>query len=198
MARRYTKHGLVKLEGDIKRRTRRGRSLVDRRTKAGKDAMKLREDLIREQGGLDELSRAQLLIIELLTRDVYLLNEQDVRIFRTLKESPQAQSSPKVLATMYGYRKPIAESLRDNVKILGLKIPPPKIKTLDEVLAGICDDCWRDRESIYLARKAKEAAADKKPLSAAQRAALSQARATRAAKLLKHLPATATFRVRWT
>jgi hypothetical protein len=53
------------------------------------------------------------LIIELLTRDCYLLNEQDVRIFRTLKESPQAQSSPKVVATMYGYRRPIAESVRE-------------------------------------------------------------------------------------
>ncbi len=111
MARRYTKHGLAKLEGTIKRRTRRGRSLVDRRTKAGKDAMKLRDDFIRDQGGLDKLSTAQLLIIELLTRDCYLLNEQDV--FRTLKESPQAQSSPKVVATMYGYRRPIAESVRE-------------------------------------------------------------------------------------
>jgi hypothetical protein len=28
---------------------------------------------------------------------------------------------------------------------------------------GICDDCWRDRETIYLERKAREAAQGKNP-----------------------------------
>jgi predicted amidophosphoribosyltransferase len=37
---------------------------------------------------------------------------------------------------------------------------------------GICDDCWRNREAIYVARKAKEAATEKKPLSAARKTAL--------------------------
>ena len=27
----------------------------------------------------------------------------------------------------------------------------------------ICDSCWKDRERIYLARKAREAAAEKNP-----------------------------------
>jgi hypothetical protein len=52
----------------------------------------------------------------------------------------------------------------------------------------ICDLCWADRENIYLARKAKEAVEDKKPLSEAREAALTKARQIRAAKLLKELP----------
>ena len=135
MARHYTKHGLTTLEGAIKRRLRRGRSLVDRRTRAGRDAMTVRADLIDQNGGLDELSTAQLLLIESITRNYYLLNEQDVRIFRMLKESPQAQGGPKILATLYGYRAPIDRDLRDALKTLGLKKAPPRIKTLDEVLA---------------------------------------------------------------
>jgi hypothetical protein len=54
-----------------------------------------------------------------------------------------------------------------------------------------CDACWRDRERIYFERKAREAAAEKRPVSEATRAALDQARARKADKLLKHLPATA-------
>jgi hypothetical protein len=46
----------------------------------------------------------------------------------------------------------------------------------------ICDLCWSDRESIYLARKAREAAAEKKPLSEARKAALEKLTATRRAK----------------
>jgi hypothetical protein len=56
----------------------------------------------------------------------------------------------------------------------------------------ICDLCWKDRERIYLARKGMEAA-EKKPITPARRAALEQARTTRRAKLLKHLPATELF-----
>jgi predicted amidophosphoribosyltransferase len=52
----------------------------------------------------------------------------------------------------------------------------------------ICDLCWADRENIYLARKAKEAAEDKKPLSEPRETALAKARRIRAAKLLKELP----------
>jgi len=41
-----------------------------------------------------------------------------------------------------------------------------------ENMTGICDDCWRDRERIYVERKAKEAAAG---LSPPRRAAIEKA-----------------------
>jgi len=52
-------------------------------------------------------------------------------------------------------------------------------------ISRICDLCWADRDAIYQARKVREAAAEKKPRTAKQEAALDKARA---AKLLKQLP----------
>ena len=52
-------------------------------------------------------------------------------------------------------------------------------------ISRICDFCWSNREAIYQARKAREAAAEAKPMSEKQRAALDKARM---AKLLKQLP----------
>ena len=49
-------------------------------------------------------------------------------------------------------------------------------------LSGICDLCWADRDRIFAERKAREAAAEKKPLTAVQEQSLIKARA---AKLLK-------------
>jgi len=54
-------------------------------------------------------------------------------------------------------------------------------------ISRICDSCWADREAIYHARKAREAAAEKNPRTAKQQAALDKARR---AKLLKELPST--------
>ena len=53
--------------------------------------------------------------------------------------------------------------------------------------SGICDLCWVDRELIYRARKAIEAAEALKPkeISAAKRASMTTARR---AKLLKEMP----------
>jgi len=54
----------------------------------------------------------------------------------------------------------------------------------------ICDGCWRDRDAIYQARKRREAAAEKRPLTDKQRAALTKANAKRMAKLTQQTPAT--------
>jgi len=54
----------------------------------------------------------------------------------------------------------------------------------------ICDRCWRDREAIYQARKAREAAAGKRPLTDRQRAALAKATTARRAKLTQQMPDT--------
>jgi hypothetical protein len=49
----------------------------------------------------------------------------------------------------------------------------------------ICDSCWMNREAIYQARKAREAAPE---ISPAKRGALTKANATRKAKRLEELP----------
>jgi predicted amidophosphoribosyltransferase len=52
----------------------------------------------------------------------------------------------------------------------------------------ICDLCWTDRENIYLARKAREAA-EKKPLSAARKAALEKLNEVKRPILARNGPA---------
>ena len=96
--------------------------------------MEFRDQLIRDQGGMDNLSAARLAVIELAVRDAYYLEEQDRRIMKALKELPQAKS-PKVVATLYSYRVSINRELKDALKILGLDKAQPRIKTLEQILA---------------------------------------------------------------
>jgi hypothetical protein len=49
-------HGIVAFKNEIKRRTRRGRSLIERRSTAGRNAVAMREELISDTGGADNLS----------------------------------------------------------------------------------------------------------------------------------------------
>ena len=57
-------------------------------------------------------------------------------------------------------------------------------------ISRICDPCWANREAMYEARKAREAAADKKPRTAKQQAHTDKLNASRIAKLAKELPST--------
>jgi len=53
------------------------------------------------------------------------------------------------------------------------------------MISRICDFCWADREAIYQARKAREAAAG---ISPAKRVAVMRANLARMAKRLEELP----------
>jgi len=57
-------------------------------------------------------------------------------------------------------------------------------------ISHICDLCWANREAIYQARKAREAAAETKPRTAEQQAHTEKLNASRMAKLAKELPST--------
>jgi hypothetical protein len=63
---------------------RKGRSLIDRRSTAGRNAFAMREELILDQGGADNLSVAKLALIEMIARDTYFLDECDRKIFRVI------------------------------------------------------------------------------------------------------------------
>lgn len=137
-------HGVVAFRRQVKRRAKRNRSLIDKRTKAGRAAAEIRDDLTGKlkQAGKDSTSR--LILVELAARDVYFLDEIDRRIFRTMYKVNQANPDQKKygvkgLATLYGYRSGIARNLRDNLLALGLDDPLPKEKTLDEILQESTD-----------------------------------------------------------
>jgi hypothetical protein len=133
--RSYVKHGLVTLDKSIQRRLRKGRSLIDRRSSAGKNAMRVQQNLLDDLGGAEKLSTAKLILVELIGRDVFYLDETDRRIFKVLKEYPAAKNNPKAMNTLYGYRSTVASNLLRNLAALGFEKALPQEKTLDEILA---------------------------------------------------------------
>jgi hypothetical protein len=128
-----TTHGIVALRNQIKRRVRRGRSLIDRRSRAGQNAVAMRQELITDQGGEEYLSVAKLALIEMIARDVYFLDECDRRIFKAIYHRKKKQH-PRLIATMYGYRSTVARNLAGNLALLGLEKVPPPAKTLEQIL----------------------------------------------------------------
>ena len=80
----------------------------------------MREELISDMGGADNLSVAKLALVEIIARDTYFLDECDRRIFRVIHkvsvqeralESLGKPKSPKLIATLYGYRRSVANNL---------------------------------------------------------------------------------------
>jgi len=75
--RAYLRHDLISLRNKTYERKRRGRSLVDRRSAAGMNAMRVQQEIIKDQGGAANMSTARLVLAELIARDVYYLDETD-------------------------------------------------------------------------------------------------------------------------
>jgi hypothetical protein len=129
------KHGLVTLRNSIRKRSKRGRSFIDLRSASGRNAVAIQVGLIADLGGLEHISTAQKVLVELVGRDLYLLDETDQRIVKACKEWPKLKNSPKGIATLYGYRVPIISSISRNLLALGLDKKPPPTKSLEEILA---------------------------------------------------------------
>jgi hypothetical protein len=136
-----TTHGIVKFKKEVKRRSRRGRSLIDRRSRAGQNAVAIGNELLQDMGGEENCSTAKLVLIELIRRDVYFCDEIDKRIFRYIYEvgqdsqvGKQAKASAKLVSGLYGYRTAVVNNLSRNLQALGLEKAPPKVKSLEEIL----------------------------------------------------------------
>ena len=136
-------HGVLSLRTKIWRRARRGRSLIDQRCQAGRNAVAMRNELIADHGGVENMSIAKLALIELIARDVYFVDECDRRIFRAIYklaakeraiEKQGGMKNPKLIATLYSYRQGAANNLARNLMALGLEKAPPKVKSLEEIL----------------------------------------------------------------
>jgi hypothetical protein len=131
-------HGLVKFEKEVKRRSRRGRSLIDRRSTAGRNAVAIGDQLLADLGGEENVSTAKLMLIEMVRRDVYFLDEQDRRIFKYIYDAntkqPQSKKNPKYISQLYSYRQGAANNLSRNLLALGLEKAPPRTKSLQEIL----------------------------------------------------------------
>jgi len=100
--------------------------------------------MLVDLGGESNLSTAKLMLIEMIARDTYFLDETDQRIFRAIAKLSQREKdiekqgkvkNPKLIATLYGYRQSAANNLARNLFALGLEKAPPKQKTLEEILS---------------------------------------------------------------
>jgi hypothetical protein len=108
-------HGLVA----FKNKRRRARSLIDRRTTAGRNAVAVREEILRDLGGAEGLSATKLVLVEMTARDVYFLDEIDRRIFRVIYKASGTErvltklgkvKYPKLIGMLYSYRQSVAIS----------------------------------------------------------------------------------------
>jgi hypothetical protein len=135
-------HGLVAFRNQIKRRVRRGRSLIDRRSAAGKNAVAIGDQLLADLGGEENCSTAKLMLIEMVRRDTYFLDEVDRRIFRVIYKTSATDkqlgkvgklSNPKLIGVLYSYRQGVARNLVANLALLGLE-KVKREKTLEEIL----------------------------------------------------------------
>ena len=73
-------HGLVTLQNAVSRRTRRGRSLIDRRNRIGQEALAIQAAYVDDLGGESALTTGQRVVLNLLAQNLYLLGEPDKRI----------------------------------------------------------------------------------------------------------------------
>ena len=127
-------HGIVTFRNRMHKRARRSRSIISLRTVSGQNAVAVQAGLAQDLGRLEHISTAQKVLIELVGRDLYLLDETDQRIVRACKEIPKLKNSPKGMAILYSYRMPIISSISKNLMALGLEKKPPPAKTLEQIL----------------------------------------------------------------
>ena len=131
MSRNYVKHGICKLQ---RRQKQRRNGPIDRRTRAGKNALRVQAGLIADQGGADNITTATLVLIEVIARDVAYLDEIDSRIFEVLKKYPMARKNPKSLHTFYSFRQPVLNSLNRNIALLGHGKRAARVPNLAQLL----------------------------------------------------------------
>ena len=86
-----------------------------------------------DNGGLDNMSTAKLMLVELIYRDTGFLDKSDRRTFRILRDDPKLKNNPAALAKLYQYRTTLVTCLTKNLQLLGLERVPDKPKTLDEL-----------------------------------------------------------------
>src|SRR5262249_35721207 len=114
-SRNHESHGLVTFRNKMHKRAKRRRSIISLRSVSGQNAVAGQAGLTEDLGGLEHLSTAQKVLIELVGRDLYLLDETDQRIIRACKEIPKLKNSPKGMAILYGYRVPIVSNISKNL-----------------------------------------------------------------------------------
>jgi hypothetical protein len=127
-------HGLALVRNQIKKRTNRGRSYVDKRTHEGQEALPIQAGLVDDQGGIEHIGAARFIAIQELTQLYYLAAMMDHSISTFLAKNPHAKNA-RSLAKMFSYKSPVTNAIAKYLDVLGLDKRPPPAKTLDEMLS---------------------------------------------------------------
>ena len=124
--RAYQLHGLTLLKRAV---NTVGNRLIDKRTVTGRALAQWRKDLIQDLGG--NVSTQQSAIIDLAVKSKLLLDSIDVWL---LTQPSLINKRKKALIPVVKERQALADGLARYLSMLGLEKPPPKVKTLDEIL----------------------------------------------------------------
>jgi hypothetical protein len=126
-------HGLALIRNQIKKRTRRGRSYVDKRTHEGQEALRLQAKIVDDQGGIEAITAARFIAIQELTQLYYLAAMMDHATAGFLRRHPEYKN-PRALARLFSYRMPVSNALAKYLDVLGLEKREPPAQTLEDIL----------------------------------------------------------------
>lgn len=107
----HESHGIVTLRNSIRKRSKRGWSFIDMRSNYGQNAVAVQAGLIAELSGIEHISIAEKVIVELVGQDLFLLNEIDQHTVNYIKKLPSIRNNPRAVAQLYSYRAPIVSNL---------------------------------------------------------------------------------------
>jgi hypothetical protein len=63
---------------------------------------------------MENVSTAERIMVEMVGRDLYMLDEIDRRIQHVCKKVPAGKNNLKFLALLYGYRMPVVSAISRN------------------------------------------------------------------------------------
>jgi hypothetical protein len=121
------KHGLSMLaQRRAEKRLPRGK---EKRAK-----LEILDGLLSDKGK-ESVSTALKLQAELIASDAVWLNIVERAIQRVIRLNPKARDNPKALSVLDDYRRPVINSLSASLQRFGLDKAPPRVKSLEELLA---------------------------------------------------------------
>lgn len=124
-------HGTSSLQSAIRAR---GLSAIDRRSKAWREVQATVDALCADLGGRDQLSQQQLLLIDLVARNLYLLNHVDSWLL-SLDSPLVGKGKRKELVPLVKPRGELARHLESLLVRLGLERREQSVTDLDSYLA---------------------------------------------------------------
>lgn len=125
------KHSMTVLKRAIDEVADRGRKVIDKRTKLGRELMRWRGELVADLGGAEQLSTQQLALVDISMRTKLLLDSVDAWLLRqpSIIDKRRRQLFPVVQQ-----RTALADALARYLGTLGLARQAKNVTRLRDVL----------------------------------------------------------------